>query len=489
MRYIIILLYLFSITTLFALEPQKDQIGESAGGKPIILYKFGSGKELVIITAGLSGVESGSSEAAYELIAYLSSEDFKLDEKKSVWIIPELNPDGLSTGEMVNANGVALEYNFPAPLWKESYYYISRLYKAGKSPFSEPETAAFKRVIQSIDRKSFSPIVLNFRAAADNILPGDCSQYNSNLHKLAAELSGINDSYMAPHDRRSMTGWLSSSEEIAALDYETEFSKEAGFERTKSFFSRLLESPINKRVYHRSVFSYLINMNQPEEMDNSADRQRILDGLPPEVVININSIEGGEGEFFRLYQTLAGKDELLILVNKANYLDNSYAPTDLFYIKEDFATNKEYGQLRTILKEDLKDMYDEAAKAEANLVIISAYRAYDVQKIVFARWKKVLGEKQAKRVSAAPGSSQHQLGTAIDFNMLDQTFENKDAGKWLLANSYRFGFVLSYPKGMEAVTGYKYEPWHYRYIGREAALLVFKYFDNNLELFLNWYWK
>jgi len=76
----------------------------------------------------------------------------------------------------------------------------------------------------------------------------------------------------------------------------------------------------------------------------------------------------------------------------------------------------------------------------------------------------------------------------IDFNSLNENFSQTKEGKWLFLNAYKFGFILSYPEGMENITGYKYEPWHYRYVGKEASFIIYNYFNNSLELFLNWYW-
>jgi LAS superfamily LD-carboxypeptidase LdcB len=86
-----------------------------------------------------------------------------------------------------------------------------------------------------------------------------------------------------------------------------------------------------------------------------------------------------------------------------------------------------------------------------------------------------LGEDEARRVSAEPGHSEHQLGTTVDLTSADvgyglvESFASAPAGEWLLANSHQYGFALSYPAGQEHVTGYAHEPWHYRYIGLDAA--------------------
>jgi D-alanyl-D-alanine carboxypeptidase len=116
-------------------------------------------------------------------------------------------------------------------------------------------------------------------------------------------------------------------------------------------------------------------------------------------------------------------------------------------------------------------MLSDAFDAGHDVYVRSAYRSYAEQERTFAYWLSALGEAEARRVSAEPGHSEHQLGTAADLTSADtgydlnEAFGETSAGRWLAENAYRYGFALSYPAGTEAVTGYAYEPWHYRYIG------------------------
>ena len=101
----------------------------------------------------------------------------------------------------------------------------------------------------------------------------------------------------------------------------------------------------------------------------------------------------------------------------------------------------------------------------------SAYRSYDVQVNVYNGWVAQLGQAGADLTSARPGYSEHQTGLAMDISAvpntcaLDQCFADTDQGKWLAANAYKWGFILRYPNGMTNITGYEFEPWHYRYVG------------------------
>ncbi len=133
-------------------------------------------------------------------------------------------------------------------------------------------------------------------------------------------------------------------------------------------------------------------------------------------------------------------------------------------------------KVRRFVIADLKLLAEDAAKLGHPVAIQSAYRSYDYQAQVFNSWVEKEGLEAAKKSSARPGHSEHQLGTALDFRSasgppaweLDDWAETK-AGAWMLENAWRYGFVLSYSKDKEDITCYIYEPWHYRYMGRDLA--------------------
>lgn len=131
-----------------------------------------------------------------------------------------------------------------------------------------------------------------------------------------------------------------------------------------------------------------------------------------------------------------------------------------------------------------------AAAAEGiSLSSQSAYRSYATQKQVYAGWVAQLGQAAADLTSARPGHSEHQTGLAIDFSAvpanctLDQCFADTAQGRWLAANAWRFGFHLRYPEGATSITGYEFEPWHYRYVGPELAVELHETGIRTLEEF------
>jgi D-alanyl-D-alanine carboxypeptidase len=143
-------------------------------------------------------------------------------------------------------------------------------------------------------------------------------------------------------------------------------------------------------------------------------------------------------------------------------LDRSYVPDDLTSVAEADIAGE--GSIRAIAILDLEALGRAARRAEAKLVVSSAYRSFDAQSRTFDSLARSYGEAYALRSAARPGHSEHQLGTTIDF----------DGGEaWLAENAWRFGFVMSYPPARSPrYTCYKAEPWHFRYLGRERAASI-----------------
>lgn len=120
----------------------------------------------------------------------------------------------------------------------------------------------------------------------------------------------------------------------------------------------------------------------------------------------------------------------------------------------------------------LKEMQNAAAAEGLSLYVVSGYRSYQTQESVYAGWVNRDGKEQADTYSSRPGHSDHQTGYSYDLNSLEQSFANTKEGKWLAEHCAEFGFIIRYPEGKEMYTGYIYEPWHVRYIGKEKAGII-----------------
>ncbi|MET0773021.1 MAG: M15 family metallopeptidase [Candidatus Limnocylindrales bacterium] len=152
-----------------------------------------------------------------------------------------------------------------------------------------------------------------------------------------------------------------------------------------------------------------------------------------------------------------------------------YIPTDLVTVGRAGVAGS--GKVRRLVIDDLEAMGAAAQRAHKAIAVRSAYRSYDQQVATFAYWVRVSGRAAALRSSARPGHSEHQLGTTIDFRSASSTrapwdyadWATTGPGRWMKNNAWKYGFVMSYPKGKSSRTCYTYEPWHYRYVGRTLA--------------------
>ena len=171
-------------------------------------------------------------------------------------------------------------------------------------------------------------------------------------------------------------------------------------------------------------------------------------------------------------------DENLMLVNKYYYLTEDYEPNDLVTLSAKYNTGLN-SKMRKEAAEHFMEMADKALLDNITIKNASGYRSYKYQVNLYNNYVKRDGQEAADKYSARPGFSEHQTGLTTDINIINDSFEKTPAFKWLQENAYKYGFILRFPKEKEYMTGYKYESWHYRYVGVDAALQMY---DENLTL-------
>ena len=175
----------------------------------------------------------------------------------------------------------------------------------------------------------------------------------------------------------------------------------------------------------------------------------------------------------------------LVIVNKFYHLKEDYTPTDLVTLSGQY--NKSVNnKMRKEAAEAFMKMVDAASLGNITLYNMSAFRSYDYQDNLYSRYIKMDGKEAADKYSARPGYSEHQSGLCSDLNEISDSFEGTDEAIWLKNNAYKYGFILRFPKGKEDITGYKYEPWHYRYVGVDAAKIIYED-DITLEEYYAYY--
>lgn len=162
-----------------------------------------------------------------------------------------------------------------------------------------------------------------------------------------------------------------------------------------------------------------------------------------------------------------------VLVNKLRPVPQTYAPDDL----EDVILGN--GRLRKEANQALTQLFAAALDTEQiSLKAISSYRSYATQVTTYNAYVAQDGSAVADTYSARPGHSEHQTGWVADVGStscdLELCFGDTAAGRWLASHAHEYGFIIRYLRGKEAITGYQYEPWHIRYVGRALAAELYK---------------
>lgn len=243
-------------------------------------------------------------------------------------------------------------------------------------------------------------------------------------------------------------------------------------EETSSLLSKLNDDQISIVLNHEHInilpqivtnkyfiFNNLDRYIAYYEANKSIDLSKIV------ALINCNR---DSAYYDKTYPTDTSKDYLM-LVNKYYYLDSTYKP-------EIVNISSSYAYADNAAREDVydafKSMYEAAKSENITLIVNSSYRSYEDQQNTWTTRKNNYGKEKADAYAARPGFSEHQTGLALDidqYNFTGTDFTASPAFTWLSNNAYKYGFILRYPEGKEDLTGYSYESWHYRYVGKDIA--------------------
>ena len=192
-----------------------------------------------------------------------------------------------------------------------------------------------------------------------------------------------------------------------------------------------------------------------------------------DIVLRVNM--GIDKDFYTNIKKAINLNTNYILVNKFYYLDQNYIPENLEEIDSKYSVpGKKLVNVARISFEFLaKKAYEEGYHIRA----VSTYRSYSYQTNLYNNYVSQDGVEEADKYSARAGFSEHQTGLAVDVDNRETDFNNFESTKefnWMLENAHKYGFILRYPKGKEFITGYIYEPWHFRYVGVEVATYIYQ---------------
>ncbi len=215
---------------------------------------------------------------------------------------------------------------------------------------------------------------------------------------------------------------------------------------------------------------HLIDVNTPTAANEDKEKEPIYIALP------------GAGKIQAIIADYSQPESIWIIVSKTHPISTDYIPANLKIPDVETRTDKSDAErsARSDIENSIKDMFAAASELGYSLMIGSGYRSAALQATYFNSLARSVGEEVANQTIARPGQSEHQTGLAIDLTTvsrycyLSECFASTPEGIWLAANSYKYGFILRYPEEKVSVTGYSYEPWHFRYVGVELATSLYQ---------------
>ena len=238
-----------------------------------------------------------------------------------------------------------------------------------------------------------------------------------------------------------------------------------------------IEKSMKNNQYHKVIKDVLNLSRNSNFYPERFQRYKNYHGKYPdysveEVIYRVNL--GLDYPFYENIATIKQPYELLVLVNKYNQLPAGFAQYNLVSMDKKYTLNdgKQY-LLAGVAYEKYLQMWDAAKKEGLTMMVVSAYRTEDYQRNLYNNKVRTSGKIYADNYSARAGHSEHQTGLAIDIGSTRTSFEYTAEFNWLQKHAHEFGYIMRYPKGKEWITGYAYEPWHYRYVGTEAAKRIY----------------
>ena len=227
----------------------------------------------------------------------------------------------------------------------------------------------------------------------------------------------------------------------------------------------VIDSEYNKQLFDYLGLSYFKEDNLERYFNYYKDNSD-MDYTDIITYVNI----GLDNEYYTNVVDIDNQDDMKVIVNKYHKLDNDYVPSDLETISSKYQWLGRSNKLRHDARVAFEEMCAAAAEDGIHIYAGSGYRSFTTQKYLYDTYVKKDGFKEAETYSARAGYSEHQTGLAMDIANKNGFISLGDKEyDWLVNNSYKYGFILRYPKGSETITGYMYEEWHYRYLGKEAA--------------------
>ncbi len=251
--------------------------------------------------------------------------------------------------------------------------------------------------------------------------------------------------------------WTSSDESIATVDHIGNITGVSAGECVVTVTSK------NNPVVYAEVKVTVTDPNQ--EPANAVGQSNTDTNTQQVVTLAVNTDDQTTTE---AKNETTSSPEGLEVINGRTYVDGILIANKSYALPSDYAPG-----LDPETESQFNKLSAAAAKEGLNIYLSSGYRSYSYQSQIYSNYSSIYGAETADTFSARPGHSEHQTGLAIDVNSIDDSFAGTPEAEWLAKNAHHYGFIIRYPADKVDITGYKYEPWHLRYLGTETAAKVY----------------
>ena len=230
-----------------------------------------------------------------------------------------------------------------------------------------------------------------------------------------------------------------------------------------------------KKLQKLNNINKKISYFKMENLDRYISYKNKNKGLSDEQIIKDVNMDLDKKQYEDMHETI-NLNKINILVNKHNYLKEDYVPENLKSLSSTYALSNM--KMVEEAANAFESLSKDASKENYKVIAMSTYRSYEYQVDLYNKYVKSDGKEAADTYSGRPGNSEHQTGLAVDVYNQTETYTNFEKTKeynWMQENAYKYGFILRFPKDKENETGYEFESWHYRYVGKDIAKYIHKH--------------
>ena len=230
-----------------------------------------------------------------------------------------------------------------------------------------------------------------------------------------------------------------------------------------------------KKLQKLNNINKKISYFKMENLDRYISYKNKNKDLSDEQIIKNVNMDLDKKQYEDMHETI-NLNKINILVNKHNYLKEDYVPENLKSLSSTYALSNM--KMVEEAANAFESLSKDASKENYKIIAMSTYRSYEYQIDLYNKYVKSDGKEAADTYSGRPGNSEHQTGLAVDVYNQTETYTNFEKTKeydWMQENAYKYGFILRFPKNKENETGYEFESWHYRYVGKDIAKYIHKH--------------